>query len=55
MTEIKEIYIAKHNDDIIDTSKQFWEAKTTLVLQYITMNKLNVPKPSLVKCKKRSE
>lgn len=31
MTEIREIYIAKHNDDIIGTSKQFWEAKTTLV------------------------
>lgn len=35
MTEIKEIYIAKHNDDIIDTSKQFWEAKTTLVNEIV--------------------
>ena len=31
MTEIKEIYIVKHNDDIIGTTKQFWEAKITLV------------------------
>ena len=31
MTEIKEIYIVKHNDDIIGTTKQFLEAKITLV------------------------
>lgn len=31
MTEIKEIYIVKHNDDIIGTTKQFREAKTILV------------------------
>ena len=31
MTEIKEIYIVKHNDDIIGTTEQFLEAKITLV------------------------
>ena len=31
MTEINEIYIVKHNDDIIGTTKQFLEAKITLV------------------------
>ena len=31
MTEIREIYIAKHNDNIIGTNKEFWEAQITLV------------------------
>ena len=31
MTEINETYIVKHNDDIIGTTKQFLEAKITLM------------------------
>ena len=31
MTEIRETYIAKHNDEIIGTNKEFWEAQITLV------------------------